>query len=460
MKVFNQFKGATKKMVALFKDGTPFEVITTALNLSAIGAAIGSTIILSTIIYNNVLELWPWPPLAFAITIAMEMVVLFMIDFSLRRTLGFTIRLIFSGQMLANRFAFALGAILLLWNAGQLFVTAKLGWDGRKDAIEWVVKPPKEMDPVAERLKVGNQQAKTYEIINGQIADLKTRIEANKKRIRQDHPTFVEKIESGQDKWGWYSSELNKKINAINAPLLHQLSRLNESLANAIDSDVAANPEIVAMVNTANQQRFKTYVDKKTRNEKYIGWFSIIAAGFVLMLSIIRELMRGLATDWEFDVSVEVGKIQHTATQIRNATQAATQKPIPSTQFAGGGSTQPHKVANMGNTHKTPSLTTPFEPQHTQAIRKKPNTGSNTVKFVDLATIDKNLRQWWKRSHTASKEATRKRNAEKFKRAVEVLKPLGVLYTPVPGDELRLDRTIQDGANGDKINKALETFKV
>jgi hypothetical protein len=436
-----------------FTNSTPYQVVTTGINTAAHGAALGSTIILSTIIYQNVYQLWPVHFVAFVVTIVLELVVLFMIDFSFRRTAGFTWALALSGKWMKSWHAATLLLLLMSWNLTQLYVTARLGWDGRKDAIEAVLIEPEQLNAVVELEKIKNQQTQNYQLLTDQIKTIEQQIQQNKEQVRKDLPVYVQKIESGDDRWGWHAKELERITNEKNAGLIMELQGLRKALSETMTTNTAAAPKIVTTIERANQRKWGQYEQKKTRNESYIGWFSIICAAFLFFLTLTRELMRGLKNGWEFDLEEHLGEIPtftmqppHTqqpaqvATTVRNAT---TQRP-PAVNFA--------FVPQQTQPTQQP---TPTQPKNTT------HTTNNGVAFVDLSDLDKNLRNWFKRSINSKTPEARAENLAKYKQAAEFLAAYGITYTPRPKAPQYLNRSI-DKARFDKegLSQAIKSLKV
>jgi len=424
-----------------FTNSTPYQVVTTGINTAAHGAALGSTIILSTIIYQNVYQLWPVHFVAFVVTIVLELVVLFMIDFSFRRTAGFTWALALSGKWMKSWHAAALLLLLMCWNLTQLYVTARLGWDGRKDAIEAVLVEPEQLNAVVELEKIKTQQTQNYQLLTDQIKTIEQQIQQNKEQVRKDLPVYVQRIKAGTDRWGWHAKELERITNEKNAGLIIELQGLRKALSETMTTNTAAAPKIVTTIENANQRKWGQYEQKKSRNESYIGWFSIICAAFLFFLTLTRELMRGLKNGWEFDLKEHLGEIPTFTTQPAQPAQ-------------------PRTVVKNSTTKRPPSNVTPFVPQQTQPAQPaQPAQKGPNVRFVDLSDLDKNLRQWYKRSITSKYPETREENLNKYKQAVEFLARFGITYTPRPKAPQYLNRQI-DKARFDKngLADAIQTL--
>lgn len=462
-----------KTIFGFMKNGSPFDVVRVSLNVASLAAAIGSVVILSVIIFNFLNGLIPFRFVAITLTVVLEIGALFLIDFSLRRTLQFTLTMVIAGNWWKNGYAATLVLLMVCLNGSQLFVTYKLGWDGRKDAMEAAMAPPVIIDPSERLSDINRQNANLYTTLSSQISTLENRMAQNRRSVRADHPGFVEKIESGNDKWGWHAGQIEKKTQALNSDLEAQAADLRSTLSGLMAQNGDNGVTLTTEITQLNDDQVINYQNRKARNEAYVGWLSVIAVSFVFIMSLILVLMKGLKNGWNWDLKESLGDFVPT---LREATVGLSKPmsrktgpeliPVAHTSGPGGAATrfdtnqQRRPVAERVALDTAGNSDGKTQPRNVVAQKPRPATSSNAtvneLAFVDLRSLDKNLRIWFERSTTSAKAVTQKENLWKYQQAVTVLEPLGITYTPRPDNPTKLDRTVdKDKWDPDQAAKIL-----
>lgn len=259
--------------------------------VAALGGAVTGVTVIWGMVYFNVADATGSRFVGTVAALVGIVVGLFIIDFSYRKNFPYVSDLIVSGQAFRSWRIGLFTLFLLILSAAQMLSSGLLSWEGRKDVAEGIIQAP-ELEDVAS-IKVASDKTTSAKIreVKAQISALDRDIRNREKQVENNYPTYVEKIESGADKWGWYATELEKKKSQSVGSLRQERATLSEALAQLVGSQAEADKTVIAAVAAQNQAKLDQYSQKKERNMRFLGYFGVGCLGVVAFISIMLSLI-------------------------------------------------------------------------------------------------------------------------------------------------------------------------
>lgn len=259
--------------------------------VAAIGGAVTGVTVIWGMIYFNVADATGSHFVGAVAAIVGIAVGLFIIDFSYRQNFPYVADLIVSGQAFRNWRIFLFTVFLLLLSAAQMISSGLLSWEGRKDVAEGIIRAP-ELQDVAS-IKVASDKTTSSKIreVKAQISAIDRDITRKEKEVERTHPTYMQKINSGSDKWGWYARQLSDKKDKSVGSLRQERANLSEALSELVGNQSASDRLVIESVASQNQAKLQQYSDKKERNMRFLGYFGVGCLGVVAFVSIMLSLV-------------------------------------------------------------------------------------------------------------------------------------------------------------------------
>jgi len=259
--------------------------------VAALGGAVTGVTVIWGMVYFNVADATGSRFVGTVAAIVGIVVGLFIIDFSYRKNFPYVSDLIVSGQAFRSWRIGLFTLLLLILSAAQMLSSGLLSWEGRKDVAEGIIQAP-ELEDVAS-IKVASDKTTSAKIreVKAQISALDRDIRNREKQVENNYPTYIEKIESGADKWGWYATELEKKKSQSVGGLRQERANLSEALAQLVGSQAASDRLVVEAVASQNSAKLQQYSDKKERNMRFLGYFGVGCLVVVAFVSIMLSLI-------------------------------------------------------------------------------------------------------------------------------------------------------------------------
>jgi len=265
-------------------------ILKTTRNAAAIAAAITSMTIVGTVAYTGFAEYLP-RLLAFTLAAGAVLMVAFVIDYGLRKTLPLGFDLLISGQWFRDWRTAAFLALLLSFNFIQAFSSIKLSWEGRKEAVAAIQKAPELEDIAQTKRQVDQTGSAKIRAMDSEVSKLRKDIERKESEVERLHPTYIDRIKSGSDKWGWYAGQLDKMKNNKTSKLQSELTALLSARTKAIESEIQTAQLTVSNIAATNTAKWDEYEISKNRNMAYIGYFGAGCTLVVVVISLMLSLL-------------------------------------------------------------------------------------------------------------------------------------------------------------------------
>lgn len=414
---------------------------------------------------------------------------LFIIDFSYRRNFPYVADLIVSGQAFKSWRLGLFTFLLLVLSGAQMVSSAFLSWEGRKDVAEGIIKAP-ELEDVAS-VKVASDKTSSAKIreVKAQISKLDTKISEIEKQVEENHPTYMEKIRSGEDKWGWYAGQLDKKKTKAVGTLRQERANLSEGLAVLVGNQSEADKVMIQAIASQNQTKIDQYSIKKERNMRFLGYFGVGCLAFVAFISVMLSLI-GYSDIEEVDM-------KQTKSPFRQTPQALPTSPPPgpktipvrsnnqfdSYEIARRQEMQEARIQEQARQLESMQANTDnilsekarqirqleekaekLEAEKLELSKQSPDksksnplsdkeAGKLSVKITDrgivvggevygiaeLSKLKDNAQKWYNRQFTSKTDKGRQSNAEKWNAILPALKKIGAEIVYKPGNKVSIE---------------------
>lgn len=266
------------------------EILKTTRNAAAIAAAITSMTIVGTVAYTGFAEYLP-RFIAFIFSLGAVVMVAFVIDYGLRKTLPLGFDLLISGQWFRDWRTGAFLVLLLSFNFIQAYSSVKLSWEGRKEAVAAIQKAPDLTDIAQTKRQVDQTGSAKIRAMDSEVSKLRKDIERKESEIERLHPTYIDRIKSGGDKWGWYAGQLDKMKKNKTSKLQSELTALLSARTKAIESETETAQLTVSNIAETNTAKWDEYEISKSRNMAYIGYFGAGCTFVVVIISLMLSLL-------------------------------------------------------------------------------------------------------------------------------------------------------------------------
>jgi hypothetical protein len=288
-------------------------VIKTTQNAAAIGGAITGMSIVATVGYAGLSEYLP-KFVALLLTTGAVIMVLFVVDYGLRKTLPLGFDLLISGQWFRDWRTGAFLALLLSFNFIQAFSSIKLSWEGRKEAVAAIQQAPELDDVVQLKRQVDQTGSAKIRAMDSEVEKLRKDIARKEQEIKKMYPSYVEKIDAGQDKWAWYADQLSAKKESKELDALeNQLTALLSARTKAIEAETETAKRTIANIASTNTAKWGEYEISKTRNMQYIGYFGA-GCTFILIITSLMLSLLGQSNVTEIEQKNIISPIRRTDT--------------------------------------------------------------------------------------------------------------------------------------------------
>lgn len=301
-------------------------ILKTTRNAAAIAAAITSMTIVGTVAYTGFAEYLP-RFVAFVLAAGAIAMVAFVIDYGLRKTLPLGFDLLISGQWFRDWRTGAFLALLLSFNFIQAYSSVKLSWEGRKEAVAAIQQAPQLEDIAQTKRQVDQTGSAKIRAMDSEISKIRKDIERKESEVERLHPTYIDRIKSGSDKWGWYAKQLDAMKKSKTSKLQSELTALISARTNAINAETETAQLTVSNIAATNTAKWDEYEISKTRNMTYIGYFGAGCTLVVVVISLMLSLL-GQSNVVEIEqksVLSPIRKVQHIATPPHVAPAVAQQ---------------------------------------------------------------------------------------------------------------------------------------
>jgi len=265
-------------------------ILKTTRNAAAVAAAITSMTIVFAIAYGSAVEYMP-RFFAYVFGFLAVSVVAFVVDYGFRQTLPLGLDLLISGYAWKDRKVGAFMFLLLGWNFIQGYSSIKLSWEGRKEAIAAIQKEPEWQDVAQVKAQVDRAGSAKIRAIDSEIRDLRQQIEREESEVEHLHPAYVDRIKSGQDRYGWSAKQLESRKRAATATLSRQMDELMTARTRAIEAETESAQLTVSSVAAVNETKWRDYQISKSRNMAYIGYFGSGCTVAVFIISLMISLL-------------------------------------------------------------------------------------------------------------------------------------------------------------------------
>lgn len=259
--------------------------------VAALGGAVTGITVMWGMVYFNVAEATGSRFVGTVAAVVGILVGLFIIDFSYRRNFPYVADLIVSGQAFRNWRILIFTLLLLLLSGAQMVSSAFLSWEGRKDVAEGIIRAPELQDVTSIKVAADKTTSAKIREVKSQIAALDQDIREREKAVEKTYPAFVEKIQSGSDKWGWYAKQLDKKKAESVGTLRQERANLSDALSELVGNQAASDRLLIESVASENKAKLSQYSEKKDRNMKFLGFFGVGCLGVVAFVSIMLSLI-------------------------------------------------------------------------------------------------------------------------------------------------------------------------
>lgn len=303
-------------------------ILKTTRNAAATGGAITSMVIVGTIAYQGMLD-FLHPVFAGFLAILAIALVAFVVDYGLRKTLPFGFDILIAGEWRKDWKIAGFLFLLFVVNAGQVYTSLKLSWEGRKEAAAAIQPDLQVKDLTAINSQVTASNIRERRGIENQIKAISTQIREKEKQTIAAYPTYTEKIKSGDDKWGWHAGQLEKKKEKATADLRSQKTDLIASLASLTKTQTMKDSLTLFSAATINAFNTNEYVTNKDRNMKYIGYFGAGCVLLVPFLSLMLSLIGQNDTEEveQKEIKSPMRRLKKTATAPHAAIPARSSAP-------------------------------------------------------------------------------------------------------------------------------------
>lgn len=266
--------------------------------VAVVGAAVTSASVVWSAVFYRLIEFLTYRP-SIVLAALVTALVCITVDFVLRQLVPYLFNLIFSNKWKegARVKAFVIiGSVVCIVLTG---VTITLSWHGRVDIAEVTMRTPDMVTPDAVKKQLDESTMQKLADIDKDIAFHRSEILSKENEVRNRYPSWVKRVESGNDPYGYHAGQLKKKMDAATEGDKAQLAALLSEKAELRRRDAQIAETAIDEVVDVNRAKMTYFETQKARNMAFIGFFGPGCTLIFLIFSTLIELSNLIHYDFE-----------------------------------------------------------------------------------------------------------------------------------------------------------------